>query len=268
MAVKTEIPLIIPIKHIRKLILYPNGNSDHGNGHISLYLAIDKPIGIDNWRIPVNFKLFVLNQITNQYLTIQDGSAVTDFHEQKPERGFRQFLSLQEFKNPSKGYLVNDCCTFGAEVFVLKPSPQKEILTMKRPADGKSYIWNIKKFSQLNDVQLSTEISVEGRKWTVSLYPKGNGSGSGEYLHLSMNLADWERVSPKRNVYAQYKLQVLGVNNVERESCHWFNSEDGWGYDLMLLKDIYKLPNGYLKDDTLTVHVEFQVISVTSSAEK
>ncbi|KAK0592829.1 hypothetical protein LWI29_026234 [Acer saccharum] len=202
----------------------------------------------------------------------KDASAVTYFHKLKTKRGFGKFLSLEKFNNPSKGYLVNDCCTFGAEVFVIQPSAQKEILTMVKRPNGRSYTWKIKKFSKLNDqVKWSDEFTVEGRKWRFFIYPKGNGSGSGKYLSLYMKLADWGRVLPKRKVYAEYKLRVLdhrGVKNVERACRHWFNSEEGTGYDFMLLKDIYKLSNGYLKDDTLTVHVEFGVISVTFSEEK
>lgn len=58
---------------LRRLSLYPNGCKDrNGNGHISLYLRIlETKTFSPNWEINVNFKLFVLDQIRDKYLTIQ-----------------------------------------------------------------------------------------------------------------------------------------------------------------------------------------------------
>ncbi|KAK2642323.1 hypothetical protein Ddye_024086 [Dipteronia dyeriana] len=57
-----------------KLILYPYGNNTcEGKDKISLYLVIDESNSLfnDNRTVCVDFKLFVLNQKTMKYLTIQ-----------------------------------------------------------------------------------------------------------------------------------------------------------------------------------------------------
>ncbi|KAF4366719.1 hypothetical protein F8388_020081 [Cannabis sativa] len=45
---------------------------------------------------------------------------VRRFHTMKPKWGFARFMDLQTFNNPSNGYLVNDTCKFGAEIFMSK----------------------------------------------------------------------------------------------------------------------------------------------------
>jgi hypothetical protein len=45
--------------------------------------------------------------------------------------------SLETFNDASKGYLVKDCCVFGAEIFVIKPTRKWELHSMvKKPANG------------------------------------------------------------------------------------------------------------------------------------
>ncbi|KAL5794822.1 hypothetical protein ACOSP7_003416 [Xanthoceras sorbifolium] len=130
----------------------------------------------DNWTVCVNFKLFVLNQKTMQYLTIQD-----------TKRTVRK----------------------------------------------------------------------------LGLWPKGYMPSNGE-LSFFLYPTNWE---PKRKLYAKYKLRVLNRfhdKTIEKSVSHWFDSKEGWGYkNLKPLKDINELFNGYLKDDTLIVEVEFDIISST-----
>jgi hypothetical protein len=46
-------------------------------------------------------------------------------------------LSLETFNDASKGYPVKDCCVFGAEIFVIKPTRKWELHSMvKKPANG------------------------------------------------------------------------------------------------------------------------------------
>ncbi|WJX25497.1 hypothetical protein P8452_14531 [Trifolium repens] len=56
-----------------KLVLYPSGNSKRsGQSHVSLYLAIVNTERLScGWEVNVNFKMFVLDQYNNNYLTIQ-----------------------------------------------------------------------------------------------------------------------------------------------------------------------------------------------------
>ena len=84
----------------------------------------------------------------------------------KTEWGFDQFLPLKTFEDSSKGYLVKDCCVFGAEVFVIKPSGKREVLSMlKKPANGFS-TWKIQYFSKLDkNSTLYKTFTAGGRSW-------------------------------------------------------------------------------------------------------
>ncbi|KAK0605939.1 hypothetical protein LWI29_032414 [Acer saccharum] len=201
----------------------------HGNGHIFLSLAIDKPTGKNNWRILVNFKLFMLDRLKTRYVIIQDDT--DEFHEKQTQRDFPKFLSLKEFKLRSNGYLDNDCCTFGAEIFVIEPDAQiqNEILTMVNKA-------GIRK---------------------IFIYSKDNG------LSLDMELADQDSVG---KVYAKYKLRVKNhkEDNKFVKCEHWFNPKGRFQDVTIPLKNIRDRPKEYLKNDTLTVELEFEVISKTS----
>lgn len=47
------------------------------------------------------------------------------------KRGFTKLISKKTLIDPSKGYVVDDCCVFGAEVFVIKKSSMLEITNDK-----------------------------------------------------------------------------------------------------------------------------------------
>ncbi|XP_041000640.1 uncharacterized protein LOC121246530 [Juglans microcarpa x Juglans regia] len=86
---------------------------NHWNDHISLYLAIANQNNLlPGWEVNVNFKLFVFDQICNNYLCVQDG-IVRRFHNLKTEWGFNQLLPLDFLGDPSNGYIVDDTCLWG-----------------------------------------------------------------------------------------------------------------------------------------------------------
>ncbi|XP_031259562.1 ubiquitin carboxyl-terminal hydrolase 12-like [Pistacia vera] len=175
-----------------RLVLYPDGNKKrNGNCHISLYLEIDGVESFsDNWEVFVNFKLFVFDQIHNKYLTIQDvDGKVRRFHKMKTKWGFDQLVSFEDFYNSSKGYLVNGCCAFGAEVFVIKPTHKGETLSMvklKPPTDKAILTSKIENFSKSDKkVHYSNKYAVGDRKWKIKIYRKGYDSAEGDYLSVT-----------------------------------------------------------------------------------
>ncbi|KAI8025774.1 hypothetical protein LOK49_LG02G03330 [Camellia lanceoleosa] len=160
------------------------------NGHISLYLAIAEtktlPLG---WEVNANFKLFVYNHIQDKYLTIQGIAAfvvqsscnivlnfsvmlyvsicscyinvdveggIRRFHRMKTEWGFDELVPLDSFTDASKGYLLDDCCVFGAEDFVIKYYGKGESVSMMKDPLNKGYTWQISKFSAMDKEFLLT----------------------------------------------------------------------------------------------------------------
>ncbi|XP_029128864.1 MATH domain and coiled-coil domain-containing protein At2g05420 [Cajanus cajan] len=196
-----------------KLILYPNGNiKSNGSGYVSLYLAIADTQKFSNgWEVNVNFKLFVFDKKNDNYLTIQDADGtVRKFHEKKTVWGFDQLISLETLLDSSKGYLVEDSCFFGAEVFVISQSGKWESLSMvKEPAHG-TFTWKIENFSTLNETShLSKSFTVGARDWKLRVYPKGDSQERGKYLSVFLKLTDCEKFPPNRTVYAKFKFGIL-----------------------------------------------------------
>ncbi|XVF79798.1 hypothetical protein PTKIN_Ptkin15bG0018500 [Pterospermum kingtungense] len=157
-----------------KLLLYPKGNKNrNGNGCISLYLQIAEtetlPLG---WQINVNFKFFVFDQIRDKYLTIEDAGAVKRFHQMKTEWGFDQLLLLECFNDASNGYLVDDSCTFGAEVFVIEQKANWECLSMIKQPDNNTISFKIENFSTLDQKYYeSPPQTIAGLKWYMLILP-------------------------------------------------------------------------------------------------
>ncbi|XP_037495311.1 BTB/POZ and MATH domain-containing protein 2-like [Jatropha curcas] len=195
-----------------KLVLYPCGNAKKvGSSYISLYIAIAGanaiPVGS---QVDVILKLLIYDQIQDKYLSIQDDRA-RRFHSLKTENGFDQLISLEMFSDPSNGYLVNDCCAFGAEVHVIKYEGKGEKFSIIRePANG-TYTWKIQKFSTFPEgQQFSQEFTVAQHNdfRILELYPKGDSRAKGKFLSLFLHLLTVDNALPRQRVYSEYTLIV------------------------------------------------------------
>ncbi|KAJ6872503.1 hypothetical protein NC651_031582 [Populus alba x Populus x berolinensis] len=255
-----------------RLCLYPNGNTKGiGKGFVSLYLQIENTSKLGHrWEVTTEFKLFVRDHINDKYLTVRESDAsVKRFNELKTEWGFDQLLSLETFNDASNGYLFNDGCVFGAEIFVIKPTGKGELLSMvKKPANG-SLTWKIEDFSKLDKSSyLSKAFTARGRSWRIQVYPKGYGDGKGNSLSVYLELVDGGKLPPKKTVWAEYKLRVLDQRHdkhVEKTKSRWFtSSEHTRGFPkFMSLGDLSEVAKGYVRNDTLIVEAEILTLSVS-----
>ncbi|KAJ6714710.1 TRAF-LIKE FAMILY PROTEIN [Salix viminalis] len=254
-----------------RLCLHPNGNKkSNGDGHISLYLVFSKanasPIG---WEVNVDFKLFVYNQTHDKYLTIQDANGrVRRFHGMKTKLGFDQLLPLTLFNDESKGYLIDDCCIFGAEIFVIKHTSKGECLSlMKQPVNGR-FTWRIPNFSALQQISCkSGEFFAGGHKWALVVYPKGNSSEKGKSLSIYLFLEDRETFSSGRTMYAEFTLrmrdQLFGQHFEKKANCHFSNSIKNWGHlEFMSLDELNTPAKGFLVNNTVEVEAEIHFMTV------
>ncbi|XP_059444229.1 uncharacterized protein LOC132176118 [Corylus avellana] len=258
-----------------RLSFYPNGRKEcNGQEHISLYLAIAEtdslPLG---WKVNAICRLFVLDQIRGEYLTLQDAnSKVRLFHAMKTEWGFSQFLSLDTFRDPSNGYLVNDSCVLGAEVFVTNYTGKGECLSiLSFPITG-IRTWTYSKFSTINNEYLTLEFIIGARKWELKLYPRAVSNQDGKvYFRLFLSLGDWEVAPPKGKLYAKYTLRVKDQRSqgkhAELTDYNWFsNSVRGYDYPKFLLQSELKdTSRGFLLNDNLIVEAEIEIISTVKN---
>ncbi|KAE8056850.1 hypothetical protein FH972_013586 [Carpinus fangiana] len=256
----------------RRLVLYPNGKKNsNGNDHISLYLAISTTKDLQlGWEVHANITFFVFDQIRDKYLCIQDANVrVRRFHKFKTKWGFTQLLSHKTLNDSSNGYLVDDTCVFGVEVFVSKGPCKGERLSMINEPQRDYFTWKIDNFTALEDKDYASEqFTVEGQRWKLKLYPKGFGIGAGTYLSLYlMSLSDSKIISPNRKVYAKYKLRIrnqINSNHCENTLEYWFPDPGGeYGYHKFLSRtDLEDTSKGYLMGDVLFIECKIDVISV------
>ncbi|KAM3733229.1 hypothetical protein ACB098_11G119200 [Castanea mollissima] len=201
----------------------------NGSGHISIYSAIvDTEKFNPGWKIYVSFKLFLFDQIQDKFLTIHDADGVTRrFHDIKTEWRFHKFLSLKSFEDISQGYLVNDYCVFGAELFVHERNAKQEFLTMIKEPLNRTMTWKIKNFSTLDQESYYSQIFQVGDvKWKLLVYPKNIYNG--KYKVISLFLFCCDCVLPEHKVFAEFKIrikdQIKNEDHVEKTEKHWFNT--------------------------------------------
>ncbi|XP_039063781.1 TNF receptor-associated factor homolog 1a-like [Hibiscus syriacus] len=253
-----------------RLSLYQNGDSkSNGNGFISLYLVIEEteilPI---TWEVNVSFRLFVLDQIRDKYLTIEDDNgAVKRFHWMKTEWGFAQLISIETFSETANGYLIDDCCVFGAEVFVVERNCRWESLSMVKQPNDNTIIFKMEKFSKLDRKYYESSVHTIGDlKWKLKVYPKGNVKFKGKELSVFLELVEADKLPPKRKVYAEYKLQVrnqINDNHMQFSVERWFSATSvNWGYpQFMPLKLLHEPSKSCIVSDTLIVEAEITIVS-------
>jgi len=86
----------------------------------------------------------------------------------KREWGFDKFIPTGTFSDASNGYLMEDTCMFGADVFVSKErrSGRGECLSMIKDATSSKHVWKIENFSKLDKESYDSNAFFAGdRKW-------------------------------------------------------------------------------------------------------
>ncbi|KAL2927938.1 Ubiquitin carboxyl-terminal hydrolase 12, partial [Bienertia sinuspersici] len=147
------------------LSIYPNGNKEEGgDGHVSLYVAlIDKLDSVT--LLYASLRFFIYDQIRDNYLSFID-SGDNLFYIVKTARGIPKALPVESFTDASNGFLVNDCCTFGAGVILRDGKIQRSIMSPLKTECEMSYTWKIENFSDFSNLMTSPDIkSVSKRGW-------------------------------------------------------------------------------------------------------
>ncbi|XP_038902857.1 MATH domain and coiled-coil domain-containing protein At3g58400-like [Benincasa hispida] len=249
-----------------KLILYPNGDEEVQD-HISLYLAISAkdnlPLG---WEVRVIFRFFIFDQIRDNYLTIQDGK-MRRYSKMKSEHGFTQLLSHNIFNKASNGFLVDNSCTFGVEISVLKASNKGEILTIYKEPQQDTFFWSIYSFSvKINEFYISEPFNVKGRQWRMVIYPNGHSRGKTSHISLYLRLDSSETIPLGKKIYAKF---LLGVYNfvakkyIDKSKEVWFaaTSTGNGFHEFLSRKDM----SPHLQNDVL--YLKARIVAMSAVEE-
>ncbi|KAL0856229.1 hypothetical protein Bca101_061382 [Brassica carinata] len=258
-----------------RLILYVTGNkNDGGNNHVSLYVRIEETESLPTgWEVDVDLKLFVYNARQRQYLTVTvqlilwvADDTVKRYNQGNREWGYAELIPLSTFHNPSQGYIVQDTCSFGAEIFIVKPVEQQERVTFVSNPPNNVFTWRLLRFSTLqNKFYNSPSFLVGDRYWRLETNPRGVGPGT---PHLSFNL---EALGFRPNAVATttwgaVNLRLrdqLGSNHRLGYSAAWYPIRPGYkvGLNIIYIRD---LRGGYLVNDSIVLEAEMVMVSVTN----
>ncbi|KAF2294675.1 hypothetical protein GH714_014854 [Hevea brasiliensis] len=218
--------------HKWRLSLYPKGNKkgNDKNEHVSLYLVLAESNAFAlHKEVNVYFKLFVYNQIQDKYLVVQDAKGkVRRFRGAKTEWGFDKLVSLSAFNDASNGYLVDDCCIFGAEIFVIERTTKD---------------WN--------QVGYTSQVFViGGYKWSLTLYPNGYSEEKGKCLSMFLHLEDSKPFYSGQKLYTGFILrvrdQLFGVHREQKANNKFCTSANNWGFTKLIpLSDLNDASKGF-----------------------
>ncbi|PRQ39700.1 putative ubiquitinyl hydrolase 1 [Rosa chinensis] len=209
---------------IWKLVLYPNGNKKKNvEDHISVYLRIAGEDSLQTgWGVSVDFRLFLLDQNKGMYLVLEDAfSKQKCFHWAMHDVCFDKLIPLEEFRDASNKYLVDDKCVFGAEVFVCgeRKTGQAECISRIKSPCMYKHVWEIQNYSMLNaPCHQSEPFNVEGQDWIIVLYPVGNREGKDSHLSLYLGLADKQTTPTVTRVHAEFSLRIVNQNRASHQS--------------------------------------------------
>ncbi|KAL8048871.1 hypothetical protein ABFX02_07G095200 [Erythranthe guttata] len=252
-------------KYKWRLIIYPNGEDNGGdNDHVSVNLAMVATSSMPaNWEINVMFNIFILNHNSGNYLC---SARTRRFHAMKMEWGFSKFISKKILCDPSKGFLVNGNCVFGAEVFVLKSKAVTECLSLKNVVTPYKGNWNISKFSKRGGVWRARTISVGGYKWEIWVYPKGDWIGSGRDVSVYLyNVTPFlsERIKARFTIWFENHFSKECIKRTG-DSNFWFtNSTRAWGWSSFAeIATINDPSKGFVLNDSCLINIELSIQAI------
>lgn len=91
------------------------------------------------------------------------------FNAVNPKWGFSKLMSKEGLMDPRKGFVVDNSCVFGAEVFVVITQRINECLSLRKYSVPTKREWKISNFYKFENEWSSEEFFVGGHKWLVLL---------------------------------------------------------------------------------------------------
>ncbi|EYU41004.1 hypothetical protein MIMGU_mgv1a023974mg, partial [Erythranthe guttata] len=224
-----------------KLIICPN-EDENGKKHseyISVNLAMVDTISLPaNWEVNAVFNIFIFNQISGNYNILLD---------------------------PSNGYLVNDNCVFGAEVFVVEREAVTECLSLKNVKFPYKRDWKISRFSKLQGIWNSEEF----RRFFFTR--KEMAKGTGRNVSIFLSLVDSSNSTPPGRVKARYIICLKNQfpdEHIQRNGTRWFSAiNPAWGLaSFIKLATINNPYKGFIVNDCCLLNIEISVEAVVQGS--
>ncbi|XP_030495543.2 ubiquitin C-terminal hydrolase 12-like isoform X2 [Cannabis sativa] len=200
----------------------------------------------------------------------QSDARVRRFHTMKPKWGFARFMDLQTFNNPSNGYLVNDTCKFGAEIFIVKTASKVERLSMINNPLTCKFSWTFHNISRENLERYQSSSFVGGDyKWSIVFYPNGQSNEKSNNNCCVVGLALDSTLPPDTSLFVHLMCRMRDqkyVNHFRKTDSKTFSSKNlARGFeDYMPLTKLNDPENGFLVGDRCIIDVEFKVLGLVT----
>ncbi|KMT01100.1 hypothetical protein BVRB_9g223550 [Beta vulgaris subsp. vulgaris] len=195
------------------LSVYPNGNEEEdGEDYLSLYVKMVDKLSPGK-SVYVALRFFIYDQIRDNYLTVL---VIRDkrFQALKTTWGVSKILPVESFKDAANGFVRNDCCVLGAEVFVGDDDQIKiSTLSIQESKSERSYSWSIQNLSDLNNDKIFSPVFSFGVwSWKLFLYPRGCGRSKGKDLSLFLELNNPGNLSHGSKLFTKYRFCIKNQN--------------------------------------------------------
>ncbi|KAL5556061.1 hypothetical protein UlMin_038297 [Ulmus minor] len=271
------------------LSIYPTGDKNKdAQDHISIYLELADPTKLGTcWNINSIFNFFIFDQVRDKYVSPHQDAKVKRFHCMKTRWGISKFIDHETFNNPSSGYLVNDSCTFGVEVFIVKKTFKAESISMIRSPVSCKYSCKFDEVSIKNqEVHVSRVVISTGRmlitnqdvyeskqffgadyKWSILFWPNGikeDAQSWNNYIAVGLKL-DTSDFPPGKKLLVDYTLRMkdqINNNHDEQNGTHWILSVPAGFSQFTSLAKFRDSKNGFLVRDACIIEAEFVVLGI------
>ncbi|KAJ0034150.1 hypothetical protein Pint_26450 [Pistacia integerrima] len=249
------------------LHIYPNGDvSKNWGNHISVYLELMETSSLPaGWEVKVIFNFLIYNQLEDKYDSFQDGR-VGRYHAMKTKWGITKCIDLKSFHDPLKGYLIDDTCVFGAEVFVVKCVSKGECLSMINKPATCYHLWKINKFSNLLKESYES-IPFGDCNWKILFYPNGIAEAKGNNISIFISLPKSFIPDGTTELFVKFILRVK--NQIEGRHIEFARKKLfaaptlNWGCRKFLsLHELKDPKQGFLVDDTCIIEAEVTVLGL------
>ncbi|KAL5539704.1 hypothetical protein UlMin_044568 [Ulmus minor] len=254
------------------LSVYPIGNkTKDAQDHISIYLELADTTKLATcWEINSTINFFIYDHVRDKYVSRQDAK-VKRFHGMKTQWGIPKFIDHETFNNPSNGYLVNDSCTFGVEVFVVKNTFKVEGISMIRSAVSCKYSWKFDLVSSRTNQEVyeSKEFFGADYKWSILFLPNGiQGDAQiwNNYITVGLKL-DTSNFPSGKKLFTHFTLRMKDqINNddYERSDTELISLRVGGFRRFMALTKFRDPEKGFLVNDACIVEAEFEVLGIVT----
>ncbi|CAF2034203.1 unnamed protein product [Brassica napus] len=181
-------------------------NYDEDEEHVSIFLENQDPLDVE-----LEYQVYVVSQL--KAVWYPKVNVKWDFSaSSKPiAKGITNLMSLDDLK--SKGFLIEDCCMFGASLPDQKterPGTAECFSLIEKPLNNK-VTWMMTKFSSFDPEKAhqSNEFIVGNRKWRIEVHPRGHEEAKGESCSVYLVGEGYINNAPKTKTFAKSKLRVL-----------------------------------------------------------